>query len=58
MGVNLNVQHTDRQIIFRSAGDLDFRVGEGVAVTATGDPKNNNAVVHGTVVGILINNPA
>jgi hypothetical protein len=55
---NVNITHTDRQIIFRSTGDLDYRVGEGAPVTATGSPKDKNATVHGTVAGVLIHSPA
>jgi hypothetical protein len=57
---NVNITHTDRQIIFRSTGDLDLRIGEGVPVAATGNPKDKNAQVHGQVTGpsVLIHNPA
>jgi len=53
---NVNITHTDRQIIFRSTGESELHLGEGTPVTATG--KDANVAVHGTVVGILLHNPA
>ena len=54
----VNVLAIDRNIQFNSAGETDLKAGEGVLVTATGNPKDKNAQVHGTVVGILVHNPA
>ena len=59
--VNVNVQATDKvQIIFRSTGDQDLRVGEGIPVVSSGNAKDRTAVVHGTVPGttIIVHNPA
>ena len=39
-GTNVNVQATDRVIVFRSTGDQELKVGEGTPVTATGSPKD------------------
>lgn len=57
---NVNINHTDRQIIFRSTGETELKAGEGVPVTATGNPKDKTAQVHGTTVpgSVLIQNPA
>ena len=57
---NVNVQATDRVIVFRSTGDLDLRAGEGVPVVSTGNAKDKTAVVHGTILSTSINiqNPA
>jgi hypothetical protein len=59
-GTNVNVQATDRVIVFRSTGDQELKVGEGTPVTATGSPKDKTATVHGTTTpgGVLIHNPA
>jgi hypothetical protein len=54
---NIDINHTDRQIIFRSTGETELK-NEGKPVTVTGNPKDKNATVHGTVVGISIDNPA
>jgi hypothetical protein len=61
MSKNVNVQGSgNQQIIFRSTGDQDLRAGEGVPAVSTGNPKDKNATVHGTVPGssVFINNPA
>lgn len=57
---NININHLDRQIIFRSTGDLDLRVGEGRPVVSSGTKVNGNAQTHGTVPGttIVIHSPA
>jgi hypothetical protein len=57
--VNVTIQGTDKQqIIFRSTGEQDLRASEGKPVVATDNPKDKNAVVHGSTVGIVIDNPA
>ncbi len=48
----------DRNIEFNSNGETDFKAGEGQPVVATGNSKDKNAQVHGTVAGILFNSPA
>jgi hypothetical protein len=48
MSKNVNVIAIDRVITFRSDGQQDLKAGEGVPVTATGNPKDKNAQVHGT----------
>jgi hypothetical protein len=57
---NVNVQATDRVIVFRSTGESDLRVGEGVPVVSSGSKVNGNAQAHGTVPGtsILFHSPA
>jgi hypothetical protein len=60
-GTNVTITGTDKvQIIFRSTGDQDLRVGEGVPVVSSGSKVNGNAQAHGTVPGtsILVHNPA
>jgi hypothetical protein len=54
----VNVLAIDRNIQFNSAGETELKAGEGVPVTATGNPKDKNAMVHGTVAGVLVHNPA
>jgi hypothetical protein len=57
---NVNVQATDRVIVFRSTGDQDLRVSEGVPVVSSGSKVNGNVQAHGTVPGtsILFHSPA
>jgi hypothetical protein len=58
-GTNVTIIGTDKvQVIFRSTGDQDLRPSGGKPVGATGNPKDKNAVVHGSTVGIVIDNPA
>jgi hypothetical protein len=56
--INVNVPVTDRVIVFRSTGDQDLRVGEGVPLVSSGSKVNGYAQVHGSVAGILVQNPA
>jgi len=59
MSKNVTVTGTDKvQIIFRSAGEQDLKVGEGIPVVSTGNKVNGNAQAHGSVAGILVQNPA
>jgi hypothetical protein len=59
-GTNVNIQATDRVIVFRSTGDQDLRAGEGTPVVSSGSKVNGNAQAHGTVPGtsILFHSPA
>jgi hypothetical protein len=61
MSKNVTVTGTDKvNIVFRSTGDQDLKVGEGVPVVSTGNAKDKTAVVHGTILSTSINiqNPA
>jgi hypothetical protein len=58
---NVTIIGTDKvQIVFRSTGEQDLKVGEGVPVVSSGSKVNQNAQAHGTVPGtsILFHSPA
>jgi hypothetical protein len=61
MSKNVTVTGTDKtQVVFLEKGEFSLRLGEGIPVVSTGNPKDKTAVVHGTVPGttIVAHNPA
>jgi hypothetical protein len=54
----VNVSAIDRNIQFNSAGETELKAGEGVPVTATGNPRTRMPWSMGTVAVVLVHNPA